>query len=239
MSEHRLSKITIERPRSGMRCSSRKMKGVRKRLDRLTREATEDGLLSPYLIKPYEKSKWLSDHLGPLRRFLRSHVGQPWNDVHSKLCRQLKPNTMAGQHVLSHLWDFVELHVELIDEVPYRKAQCGPWDRLDTYYRDQFYVHPETGLLCATEKKTRKRKQDQSPADSLVIDAYHEYLKLNEIWYLITFEDFPPFPVMTVKDVLKGETQRDQYGDPRVYAAKKKQCNKKEIRFILSQIKVS
>lgn len=239
MSEHRLSEITIERPRGGMRRSLRKVKGARKQLDRLTQIATEDGLLSPYLIKPRGKSKWLSDHLGPLRRYLRSHLNQPWNDVYSKLCRQLKTNTMAGQHVLDHVWDYVELHVELIDGVPHRKAQCGYWDRLDACYRDQFYVHPETGLLCAVEKKPRKHKRDKTPTDSVAIDAYHEYRKLNEIWYLITYEDFPPLPVMKVRDVLKGETQRDKYGGPRFYAVKKEQCNKKEIRFILSQLKTS
>ncbi len=43
MSEHRLDEITIERPRGGMRQSSRRLKGVRKKLDRLTLEASEDG----------------------------------------------------------------------------------------------------------------------------------------------------------------------------------------------------
>lgn len=236
MSEHRLSEITIERPRSGMRRSLRKVKGARKQLDRLTQEATEEGLLSPYLIKPRGKTKWLSDHLGPLRRYLRSHINQPWNDVYSKLCRQLKPNTMTGQHVLDHVWDFVERHVEMVDGVPYRKAQYGVWDRLDSCYRDQFYVHPETGLLCVVEKKPRKGKRPQPRPDILVIDAHHEYRKLKEIWYLITFEDFPSLPVMKVRDVLEGEIQRDKYGGPKVYATQKKQCNKKEIRFILSQI---
>ena len=170
MSEHRLSEITIERPRGGMRRSLRKMKGVRKRLNRLTQEAAEDGLLSPYLIKPYEKSKWLSDHLGPLRRFLRSHLGQPWNDVYSKLCRQLKTNTMAGQHVLSHVWDYVERHVEIVDGVPYCKARNGYRCQLDTFYREQFYVHPDTGLLCLVEKAS-KRKPKQETQDSLKIDT--------------------------------------------------------------------
>jgi hypothetical protein len=113
MSEHRLSEIVIERPRGGMRISLKKLKGFKKQLYKLTEDTSQDGLLSPYLIKPRNKSKYLSDHLGPLRRFLRSHVGPPWNDAYSKLCQQLDSNTMAGQHVLSHVWDYVERHVEL------------------------------------------------------------------------------------------------------------------------------
>ncbi|MEO0827185.1 MAG: hypothetical protein AAFY67_16220, partial [Cyanobacteria bacterium J06642_9] len=62
MSEHRLAEIVIERPRSGMRMSSRRLKGEKKRLYQLTLEASENGLLSPYLIKPRQKSKYFSDH---------------------------------------------------------------------------------------------------------------------------------------------------------------------------------
>lgn len=72
MSEHRLSEIVIERPRSGMRISLKKLKGFKKQLQKITEDASQDGLLSPYLIKPRNKSKYLSDHLGPLRRFLRA-----------------------------------------------------------------------------------------------------------------------------------------------------------------------
>ena len=56
MSEHRLAEIVIERPRSGMRMSSRRLKGEKKRLYQLTLEASEDGLLSPYLIKPRQQA---------------------------------------------------------------------------------------------------------------------------------------------------------------------------------------
>ncbi len=146
MSEHRLSEIVIERPRVGMRISLKKLKGFKKQLDKLTQEASQDGLLSPYLIKPRNKSKYLSDHLGPLRRFLRSRVGQPWNNVYSELCHRLDHNTMAGQHVLGHVWDYVEQHVELINGIPYYKSRRHL--RLANWRHIQLYVHPETGILC-------------------------------------------------------------------------------------------
>jgi hypothetical protein len=68
MSENRLAENVIERPRGGLRISSRKVKGQKTSLVRLTEEATTDGLLSPYLIKPTRKTKWFSDCLGPLYR---------------------------------------------------------------------------------------------------------------------------------------------------------------------------
>lgn len=101
MSEHRLGEIVIERPRGGMRIKSTRLAGYHKELNRITQEATEEGLLRPYLIKNRYKSKWLSDHLGLLLRLLRSQVGQPWNQIYSRLCRDLNPQTLAGQHVIS------------------------------------------------------------------------------------------------------------------------------------------
>ncbi|MEH2083473.1 MAG: hypothetical protein V7K89_26890 [Nostoc sp.] len=121
MSEHRLSEIVIERPRGGRRISLKKVTGFKKQLYKITQDAIQDRLLNPYLIKPTNKSKYLSDHLGPLRRFLRSQVGQPWNDVYSQLCQRLDPSTMAGQHVIDHVWDYVERYVEIIDGGFYSK----------------------------------------------------------------------------------------------------------------------
>ncbi|UKO97705.1 hypothetical protein [Nostoc sp. UHCC 0870] len=237
MSEHRLSEIVIERPRGGMKISLKKLKGFKKELQRITEEATQDGLFNPYLIKPRNKSKYLSDHLGPVRRFLRSKVGQPWNDVYRELCQRLDHNTMAGQHVIGHLWDFVERYVEIIDGKVCRKAYQGRQVWLDIIYRDRFYIHPETGILCAIDKVPRKQKRKPQEQDIIIIDNYHQYRKINDIWYLITFADFPPH-TDHVQDVLKGliHCSAVAYGNRRIYAAIKKQCNKKEIRFVLNQI---
>ncbi|MEH2056528.1 MAG: hypothetical protein V7K97_10315 [Nostoc sp.] len=238
MSEHRLSEIVIERPRGGRRISLKKVTGFKKQLYKITEDAIQDGLLNPYLIKPINKSKYLSDHLGPLRRFLHSKVGQPWNDVYSQLCQRLDPSTMAGRHVIDHVWGYVERHVEIIDGGFYTKPYRGYRSQLDTNHRDRFYIHPETGILCAAEKVPQKQKPKQEQTDIVIIDNYHQYQKLNEIWYLITFEDFPPPPTHYVTDVVKGIIHRSAaiYRGRMIYAVSKQQCNKKEIRFILNQL---
>jgi hypothetical protein len=149
MSEHRLSAIVIERPRGGNRISAKKITGAKKFLTALTQEASVDGFLNHYLLKPYRKTKYLSDHLGPLRRLLRSKVGQPWNQVHSELNRRLDANTMAGRHVLDHVRGYVTEPVELIDGVPYSRGGWRHGKIVGTGYHEEFYVHPETGILCA------------------------------------------------------------------------------------------
>ncbi|HLO86393.1 MAG TPA: hypothetical protein VK203_15545 [Nostocaceae cyanobacterium] len=238
MSEHRLNEIVIERPRGGMRIPSTSLKGFKKTLHKLTVEASEDGLLSPYMIKVRNRSKYLSDHLGPLRRFLMSKVGEPWNEVYSELCQRLDTSTMTGQHVLSHLQSFVEQDVEIIDGLPYRKPHQMYRSPL-IGYRDNFYVHPETGILCLGEKIPRKQKQSSVNQDVVIIDDYHQYQKIKELWYLVTFADFPPPPTQYVTDIIQGLINRDRaiyIKGRRVYAVSKQQCSKKEIRFILSKL---
>lgn len=240
MSEHRLSEIVIERPRGGMRISLKKLKGFKKQLHKLTEEASEDGLLSPYLIKPRNKSKYLSDHLGPLRRFVRSHIGQPWNDVYSKLCQQLDSSTMAGQHVLDHMRDYVELHVELIDGIPHEK--CRRQYRLAQRCRFKLYVHPETGILCDAKTDSQRAIASLSPSPKkqpniIQIDAYHEYHKLNDIWYVITFQKVPA--TEAVFDILSRATITPELRNynTQVYASHKRQCSKRDIKIIQERLK--
>jgi hypothetical protein len=239
MSEHRLSEVVIERPRQGLRISLKKYSGFKKQLQKLTQEASEDGLFRPYLIKPRNKTKYFSDHLSPLRRYLRSKVGQPWNVVYSELCHRLDPTTLAGQHVISHVWDYVERYVELIDGIPYRKASKWRAEPLKNHYYETFYVHPETGILSAVHKTASPPKLRSSNVEIVVLDDKHEYHNLAGIWYLITFAELPLSPNESVFDVLKGVLS---HRDPKPwsfknrYAARKRQCNKKEIQAIVKRI---
>ena len=232
MSEHRLGEIVIERPRSGWRISLRKCSGYRKNLQKITADATEDGLLNHYIIKPRNKTKYFSDHIRPLYRWLRSKVGQPWNTVYSDLCYKLDPRGLSGQHILSHVWDFVELHVVLIDGVPYERTNERS---LSNYWRETLYVNPETGILCLAEKlkKEAPKKRD----DLLVIDSYHQYRKINNIWYLITFKDLSfDFARDVLLKIAINEKLAVKNYHRKIYAVSKRQCNKKEIKWITTQL---
>jgi hypothetical protein len=225
MSEHRLAENVIERPRGGLRISSRKVKGQKISLVKLTEEATTDGLLSPYLIKPTRKTKWFSDCLGPLYRWLEFHVGQYWDDVYSKLCQILDITTLSGQHIVSHVWGYVERNAVLIDGVPYRKNR----EFYDTtlplgYWYKQLYVHPETRILCLAKKIPKEPKQ--KPDDFVFVDAYHHYRKLDDLWYAIELADIEPLAINTNKSSVNREK----------YVASKRQCNKKQIKLIREQL---
>ncbi|MDY6786220.1 MAG: hypothetical protein SW833_27350 [Cyanobacteriota bacterium] len=248
MSEHRLDRIVIERPRSGMRISSRRIKGHKKELGRITKEATIDGLLQPYLIKTRNRTKSFSDHISPLYRWLRSKVGQPWDKVYGELCWKLDSTTLSGQHILSHVWGFVERHVVIIDGIPYQKDRQN---HALNGWRNQLYVHPETGILCLAPKRKKAKSQ---PCDNIAnivqVDPLHQYRKLDGVWYFVTFgsvlykevaNDILPHKELTyfkkiVKDVLLNQelsynSAYREYGSP-IYARHKRHATKKEIKKI-------
>lgn len=225
MSEHRLAKNVIERPRGGLRISSRKVKGQKTSLVKLTEEATTDGLLSPYLIKPRNKTKWFSDCLGPLYQWLQSHVGQYWDDVYSKLCQILDITTLSGKHIVSHVWGYVERNAVLIDGVPYRK-NCESYDTALPlgYWYKQLYVHPETGILCLAKRVPKVPKK--KPDDFVFVDVYHHYRKIDDLWYAFELADIEPLQINTNKSSANREK----------YVARKRQCNKKQIKLIMEQL---
>ena len=223
MSEHRLSENVIERPRGGHRISSRRVKGQKIALVKLTEEASTDGLLSPYLIKPRKKTKWFSDCLGPLYQWLQSHVGEYWDDVYSELCQILDITTLSGRHIVSHVWGYVERNVVFIDGVPYGKTRRYTNYPLGYGYKT-LYVHPETGILCLA-KRIRK-VPEKKPDDFVFVDGYHHYQKINDLWYAIELADIEPLGINTNKSAANQEK----------YVVNKRQCNKKQIKLIMERL---
>src|SRR2546423_2145458 len=65
--------------------------------------------------RPHAHRKGLTDLLGPLKRWLRSQVGRPWNDVYSEACAVIKPDSVIRPHIKTHLLEFVHRHTFLKD----------------------------------------------------------------------------------------------------------------------------
>lgn len=138
-----MAKVIVERPRVGSRLPSRK-KGYRKFLQQTAVEnlPTREPLLGQWR----GKGRWLNEHLGPMRRFLRSNVGRPWNKVHQELCEHVSFDNPVQSHVLSHVFDFVQQHVEVRGRQVFSLQRCR--------YRGgrmlapgTMYICPATGLL--------------------------------------------------------------------------------------------
>src|SRR5262245_21729125 len=102
-----MAKVIVERPRKY--ANPHTAKGDRKAMQR-TPEAELPRREGMNQLRG--KTKCFNEHLGPLRRFLRSRVGRPWNQVFAEICQHLRQDSAIQSHVRDHLWDYVVRHVE-------------------------------------------------------------------------------------------------------------------------------
>jgi hypothetical protein len=136
-----MAKVIVERPRIGSRLPSRK-KGYRKLAQKVGLENLPRR--EPMLGRWRGRERELNEHLGPMRRFLRSRVGRPWNKVHAELCSHVSFDNAVQKHVLTHVFDYVHRRVEIEDG---RILVADGWRRGFPLRQDEMYVCPRSGLL--------------------------------------------------------------------------------------------
>ncbi len=148
-----MDKVIVERPRIGSRSPSRK-KGYRKSIQSKPLEDLPRN--EPMLGRWHGMDKSLNEHLGPMRRFLRSNVGRPWNNVYHDLCENVSFDNAVQKHVLEHVNDYVHEHVDVSDSSTVYSRQCSWWQtrKLD---EGDMYVCPKTGILKAVRRDRRRR----------------------------------------------------------------------------------
>lgn len=164
--------------------------------------------------RPYSNRKGLTDLLGPLKRWLRSQVGRPWNDVYSEACAVIKPDSIIRAHVKTHLLEFVERHtfmhqgkVSILDQSYHGRGIIAVTER--RYGWNLFFVHPETGVLCAIPQKSWKTDRfarRAAQAENLRwLDNRFALKNVKGIWFACQFRavlDHGPF---TAYDHIAGQ----------------------------------
>jgi hypothetical protein len=182
-----MHKVVIERPRWN---PGRDKHGRRANLP--------DELLPKFegIKRPHSRRKGLTDLLGPLKRWLNSQVGRPWNDVYSEACAVIKPDSIIRAHVKTHLLEFVQRHTFMhhgevcVLDTSYRGLGIIPLTEL-SYRRNRFFVHPDSGLLCAIPHKSHKdlrAKRRAVRAETFRwLDCNFALKQINGIWFECQF----------------------------------------------------
>ena len=100
-------------------------------------------------------AKALNENLSPLRGFLRSRVGKPWNKVYSELNEFVNPKNPVQMHIRQHLDGYVELHAQK-DEYGnyYRRSRFAGRILLKA---GELYVN-HAGILCSAKEPKQKIK---------------------------------------------------------------------------------
>lgn len=146
-----MSKVVTEAPRYGHKNRSKKTALRTRRWDRGRYYDGKDGLDSSerFPSSRFRQHGWdakeFSDVLGPLKKFLRRQVGRHWDKVYSELSQHLDKRSLTGQHIWTHVWQYVAKDVEFgPDDYVYRK----PLRRIGKIWRHSgLYIHPKTGVL--------------------------------------------------------------------------------------------
>ena len=177
-----MDKVIVERPRHGSRMRG-PSKGYRRAFERC---AWED---QPKREKiRLNKSKHLNEHLGPLRRYLRSQVGRPWNKVHAEICANISRDSAVQDHVRDHVDGYVETQVEYIDGVACHAAGYSIGRPLFSL----FYVCPRTGVL-KENAQGRSWKRYLRPKKFLmyVLSDDERLVRRDGVWLLARFQTVP------------------------------------------------
>ncbi len=248
-----MSKVIVERPRLG---------GGGTRKGRPPRDLDDLPKRQGLRRAAKQSGSWkeLNENLQPLRRYLHSQVGRPWDNVWSDICAHLRPTSAVQQHVRDHVFDFVATEVFPLDgEVYVRGRALGSASPLrESWF--ELWVDPRTGILRHNRHRqtnrqrqaARRRQQEQELRKRMVAvnDRRQYHLLADGGWWEVTLDSVPTsnrprtlrgtvigteeveLPVHdAVLDARLSGLSRDMLYDRRgVYATAKRKLSKKEIK---------
>jgi hypothetical protein len=213
-----MQKIIVERPRHGSWQKNHKSGArVQAAHAQMAMQWGEDFDSGPSRASSARRDKWLNENLAPLKRYLRSQLGRPWDKVFSEIRKNLDTRSALGLHVMQHLGEFVAVQTTMTGNVVYARRWCyGPIEPVEG-----LYVHPVTGLLRFQKLPPRNRRRESPSEPNFVrIDEDTAYTRIGGIWFLSEYGSPDP------KKVALGHPSRS--------VVSKRQCDTKTIRKIES-----
>lgn len=247
-----MAKVIVERPRQGRSAAGLRAGRSRALVDDDGEIVRAKGAREP--AGRAQKTKSLNETLNPLRRYLESQVGRPWNTVYSEIAAHLKPTSTVQQHVRDHVEDFVAVKTRMRGGEVY---VVGRWDG-ETKLAGGFqrlYVHPRTGLLRRNEKRLARGRMARELREAAAaeratrmreIDTQTQAHRFGEDWWEVKLAEiewvrrkdengrmqaYPKLYIDVVHSAgLSALPGEKLYGRPGIYAAEKRQLSKAEIK---------
>jgi hypothetical protein len=234
-----MAKVLVERPRMKRRFTLGPAKGYRKRLRRQLDSDDSPPAREGMKVRG-GNTKSFNEHLSPLRRFLDSNVGRPWDKVYGEICSHVDRGNVVQKHILTHLFDYVVTKVILIDGRPCN-GEAGrrygePLRESENYY--QWYVCPKSGLLRRSRHVRRQKKRGEPRPRIVRVSPTEMCLERNCQWELLTVAPLPEeythkpgHDIVRKKHVYpwSKDEARHFYGAP-VYATSRRPLSKRELK---------
>lgn len=173
---------------------------------------------------------------GVIWKYLRSKVGEKWDDIYSEICNNLQNHRIKDIILMQ-----VEREIVVIDGV------CC-WSRTNHPISDGFYVNPETGLLeeAPPRKRYHRAKYPKAIWGKDKNKKPIQYHKINGIWYEVQIKTYVGRPYLIqgnlffdgkfpFYDTVLLKTFTNKYSMEYIYDGKymgisKRQLNSKELK---------
>lgn len=235
-----MHKVIVEEPRWGHALRNHTVRKDRCRRRMLDAEGL-DALPTRGALAPRDGlTKSFGEHLGPLRRFLMSRVGRPWDEVYSEIRRTISAASTVHMHILQHLFHYVNTRVELGGGEVYSAEPAHTWSGrrfpLWDNYRT-FYVDPDSRLLCRpirTSAPWRAAAPEEAPT-RIDLGGGRFHMRLDGFWFCV--ETAPVAGGMPWDHVLRrcvdhtnAAERRRLFGSGDRYAARKRQLSRPELK---------
>ena len=184
-----MAKVIVERPRR---------KGYQTRSGRpspLEYQPHTQGMRTPHVR--HHGGKELNENLAPLKRFLLSRVGEPWDKVYSEISENLRVDSTVQAHVRDHVTDFVSVTCSMRDgEIYVHDYGVRPLNSSGS----ELYVDPEDGVLKKNPHymSWNRRRKNQNAEHQEKLQATQrnvegvELRKHKGIWYQVQVLPVPP-----------------------------------------------
>lgn len=206
------NKLLTERERFG---SSNKYREIRrsKKFDNIDNEFGGRRPMKDRYNAYYGQSrKEFNENLNPLKGYLRTRVGKPWNDTYSEIRTNFDARKVINNHILEHLFQYVEIDVIIVDGKP-----CFPYPYNGNAYRDvregysDYFVDPRDGLLKATNADLHRKRAREERKASEAAELKKKRIDISEdsslflihgVWMLFTLADIPARePILTMWNI--------------------------------------
>jgi hypothetical protein len=203
--------------------------------------------------------RFLNENLTPLRRYLRSQVGRPWNKVFGEISAGIDRRNTVQQHIYQHIDDYIAIDVGIEHG---RLVDLGSRNRYGSdELRQELYVDPSSGLIRVNKEyrawrheavDRRELEQAQLVARRRILNDQTVLLRIEDLWFEVTLATLPVG--RTIESGSRGKKQfvlerrydvvlrrkinrycdRDErarvYGSPESYAVSKRQLSKRELK---------
>jgi len=159
--------------------------------------------------------KDFGENLSPLKRFLWSARGCPWDEIYSEISEFCDKDTAVGRHIYEHLWGYVVRaeDVDMIDGVPHwRSGWMNGRPITGTGYpggSDFVYINPDTGILEETPRSNYPALDADEEAEYVVIDDITCCLRHEGVWFILVLapQEYEPRIRRRVRKNAQGELE--------------------------------